>query len=128
MNTPHDLTTDLRALPEVTAPPEIAANVLARIARNEPVPQLKPLSARGRAGAALADWLSWLLLGASAAVLTVGVFAGINWLGTIRGLSGMLAPTDLLEQLVPLATMVSLCLLLYLGGLALPIVRVRRPR
>ena len=128
MNTPHDLTGDLRALPEVTAPPEIAANVLARIARIEPAAPVKPLSGTARVGATVADWLSWLLLGASAAVLTVGLFAGINWFATIRSFSAMLGPTDLLQELVPLATSVLLCLLLYLGGLALPIVRVRRPR
>ena len=126
MNTPHDLTADLRALPEVTAPPEIAANVLARIARIEPPSQLKPLTGAARVRVIVADWLSWLLLGASAAALTVGLVATINWLTTARQFSGRMGPSDVLEGLLPFVTMVLVCLLLYLGGLALPILRLRR--
>ena len=128
MNTPDDLTADLRALPEITAPPEIAANVMALIARIEPVPQPRPLTGTARVGAVVADWLSWLLLGASAASLTVALFAAMNWIVRARQFSAMIGPTEMLDQLVPLVAMVLMCVLLYLGGLALPIARVRRSR
>lgn len=128
MNTPHDLRADLRALPEVTAPPEIAANVMARIARIEPIPQPKPVTGTARVGAVVADWLSWLLLGASAAMLTVGLFAAMNWTARARQFSAMIGPAELLDQLMPLVAIVLMCVLLYLGGLALPIVRLRRWR
>ena len=128
MNTPHDLSAELRALPEVTAPPEIAANVLARIARIEAVPQPDPLTGAARVRATLLDWVAFLLLGTAAAALTVGLFAAVNWITNASQFSAMIGPAEMLDQLVPLAAMVLMCVLLYLGGLAAPIVRVRRPR
>jgi hypothetical protein len=128
MKSPHDLTAELRALPEITAPPEIAATVLARIARIEPLPQATPSTGAARVRATLLDWLLFLLLGTGAAALTVGLFAAVNWITTARQASAMSGPAGLLDQLVPLAGMVLMCVLLYLGGLAVPIVRVRRPR
>ena len=128
MNTPYDLSAELRALPEVTAPPEIAANVLARIARIEAVPQPDPLTGAARVRATLLDWVAFLLLGTAAAALTVGLFAAVNWITNASQFSAMIGPAEMLDQLVPLAAMVLMCVLLYLGGLAAPIVRVRRPR
>ena len=128
MNAPHDLTDDLRALAQVTAPPEIAANVLARIARVEPVPQFKPLTGAARVRALVADWLSWLLLGVSGGALTLGLVAAINWIATARKLSARMGASEVLDELLPIVTMMLVCLAFYLGGLALPILRLRRSR
>jgi hypothetical protein len=132
MNTFDDLTAELRGLPAITAPPEIAATVLARIARIEPVPQPKPLTGIARVGAAVADALSWLLLGASAATLTVALFAAINSVVMAKQFSGILEPAELISLLVPVTSTMVMCLLFYLVGLFLPIARMplnseRRP-
>lgn len=125
MNSPVDLTSALSALPHVEAPPDLAASVMARIARlDDEAPTIQGPARQRKAAAAAwrADWLGWISIGGMAAGLAAILpvyavsadFSGLARGGTAAGLAVM---PGTVEGIAVLAGGFAL----YLAGLYLPL-------